>query len=141
MPILADATDLPPRIVLFDGVCGLCHGLVRLLVRIDRDRVLRYAPLQGDTAALLRSLYPQIPNDIDTAVLVEDGVVYLRSRAVIATCRGLGWPWRALSVLSWLPSFVTDAVYRLVARVRYRVFGKLDACAIPAPEQRELFLP
>lgn len=138
---MADAPNLPPRIVLFDGVCGLCHSLVRLLVRVDRGRVLRYAPLQGETAERLRARYPQIPNGVDTAVLIDDGAVYLRSRAVLATCRRLGWPWRALSLLSWLPSFVTDAAYRLVARVRYRCFGKLDACAIPAPEQRDLFLP
>lgn len=116
---------------------------MRLAVRIDRKRELRYAPLQGETAARLRALHPSIPeaHDLDTAVFVDEGRVYLRSRAVFAACALLSWPWRALAAFAWLPAPLTDLGYRAVARVRYSVFGKADACRIPAPEEQELFLP
>lgn len=135
------ASELPPRIVLFDGVCGLCHWLVRFLVRVDRKRALRYAPLQGETAARLRSLHPDIPDDLDTVVFVEDGDVHLRSRAVLRTLAYVGWPWRAFRLFSVLPRPVTDWAYERVARVRYRVFGKLEACEVPSVSERSLVLP
>jgi predicted DCC family thiol-disulfide oxidoreductase YuxK len=133
--------EIPPRVVLYDGVCALCNWLVRALVRADRARVLAYAPLQGETAARLRAAHPSIPDDIDTAVLVDEGRVFLRSRAIFATCRHLGWPWRAFAILGRLPAAWTDLGYRAVARVRYRVFGKFDACRIPTTDERARFLP
>ena len=62
-----DAPPTPPRIVLYDGVCGLCDKLVQFLVARDRNRLLRYAPLQGDTAARLRAQHAEIPVDLVTA--------------------------------------------------------------------------
>jgi predicted DCC family thiol-disulfide oxidoreductase YuxK len=136
-----DEPPLPPRLVLYDGVCALCHGAVRLLVRLDRARALRYAPLQGTTAARLRGAYAELPRELDTVVLVDDGRVLLRSRALLGAARHLGWPWRALAALAWLPAWTLDPAYRLVARLRYRVFGRREVCSIPAPAARELFLP
>lgn len=134
-------SDLPPCIVLFDGVCGLCHRLVRFFVRADRRRALRYAPLQGETAARLRAMHPEIPVDLDTVVFIENGRVHLRSHAILRACRYLGWPWRAAVIFAVLPRPLTDAVYGVVARVRYRIFGKLETCEIPTVTERSLVLP
>ena len=98
--------DLPPRIVLFDGICGLCNRLVRWLVRADRDSLLRYAPLQGPTAARLRARFPQIPTGLDTMVFVDGGRVYLRARGILQIARYLPLPWRLLRILRWVPSIV-----------------------------------
>ncbi|MGH7338670.1 MAG: thiol-disulfide oxidoreductase DCC family protein, partial [Myxococcota bacterium] len=81
------------RIILYDGVCGLCSRTVQWLIPRDRDRVLRYAPLQGETAAALRERYPEIPRTLESVVLVDDGKVHLRSKAFLYGSRYLTRPW------------------------------------------------
>jgi predicted DCC family thiol-disulfide oxidoreductase YuxK len=135
------APELPARIVLYDGVCGLCDRSVQFLLRVDRERALRYAPLQGPTAEALRRRHPEIPVDLDTVVFVDDGRVYLRSRAFIQLARYLPRPWRWLHAFRVVPRALADLVYRGVARVRYRIWGKLDACRVPGASERPLFLP
>jgi predicted DCC family thiol-disulfide oxidoreductase YuxK len=137
-------TDPPPDpryLVLYDGVCGLCDHSVQFLLRVDRRRVLMFTPLQGETAAALRARHPEIPADLDTVVYIEDGRVHLRSRAFVRLARQLPYPWRALSWLWVVPRPLADLVYRLVARVRYRLFGKFDTCRVPSPDERARFLP
>lgn len=128
-------------IILYDGVCGLCSRSVRWLIRHDPQRVLRYAPLQGETAARLRAAHPRIPPTLESVVLVEDGRVHLRSKAFLHVARHLTRPWRWAYALRWLPAFVLDLGYRVIARIRYRVWGRSEQCEIPAPEERALFLP
>ena len=133
-----------PRVVLFDGVCVFCDGAVRWLMARDPQERLRFAPLQGETAAALRARHPQIPESLETMVLVEgapgDEVVWMDSAAVFRTLSLLQSPWRHLALLRVLPRFLTDAGYRLFARLRYRLFGRRDACAIPAPAEAARFL-
>lgn len=131
----------PPRIVLFDGECGLCDKLVRFLVRADADRALRYAPLQGETARRLRSEHPEIPDELETMVFLEGETIHLRSQAAFHCAKYLAWPWRAVGWLRWMPRLLTDPVYRIVARSRYGLFGKSDVCRLPEPGERALFLP
>jgi predicted DCC family thiol-disulfide oxidoreductase YuxK len=133
--------DLPPRIVLYDGACGLCHRAVAWLLDKDRDRRLRFAPLQGETAARLRALHPEIPQDLETVVFVDGGRVHLRSKAFLHGARYLAPPWRFAAWFRFVPAFAFDPLYRFVARIRYRVWGRFDACRLPAPEERERFLP
>jgi predicted DCC family thiol-disulfide oxidoreductase YuxK len=135
-------TTLPPRVLFFDGVCVLCNRSVRLAMRLDRDRRFRFAPLQGETAEKLRARHPRMPRAIETLVYVEDGErIFLRSRGAMRAARELPYPWRALSWLAIVPAPITDVLYRVVARLRYRLFGKYDSCRIPTKEERERFLP
>ncbi len=134
------------NIVFFDGVCGFCSASVQWLLDRDRRGVLRYAPLQGQTAAEARRRHPGFPEDLDTAVLLcrdADGGerIWLRSSAVLRTLALLGWPWRALAALLILPPPLRDLGYRLFADRRYRVFGTVEACRIPDPEQAARLLP
>lgn len=140
---MTDPTDpeLPPLLVLYDGVCGLCSRTVAWLAARDRQGRLAYAPLQGETAALLRRRHPEIPLDLDTVVLVEPGRVHLRTRALLEIARHLGPPWRWASWLRWLPIAPLDLLYRLVARVRYRVWGRYESCRLPAGAARARHLP
>jgi predicted DCC family thiol-disulfide oxidoreductase YuxK len=131
----------PTHLVLYDGSCGFCHGSVKVLVRLDRKRVLRYAPLQGETATQMRVQYPEIPRELESVVLIENGTVHLRSRVVLKCAQHFAWPWRALSGLALLPRWLTDFGYRLIAKYRYRIWGRADACQVPTPEQRDLYLP
>lgn len=131
---------LPPDLILYDGQCGLCNRTVRRLVSIDRDRRFRYASLQGELGTRLRAERDDIPDGLDSFVYLQGGVARLRSSAFVHAARRLRYPWKALSWLWIVPWFLRDLVYRLIARIRYRVWGHYDQCRIPAPEERELFL-
>ena len=135
-----EPAPLPPRIVLYDGVCGLCGKTVRWLLARDRGR-LWYAPLQGETATRLRALHPRIPVQLDSVVLVEAGQVYLRSKVFLRAARHLTRPWRWAYAFRWLPGVLLDPMYWLVAKLRYRLFGKFDACRLPTATERARFLP
>jgi predicted DCC family thiol-disulfide oxidoreductase YuxK len=142
---LADLRDLPPRIVFFDGVCAVCDRVVRWLLAHDERGLLRFAPLQGETAARVpRALPDRFPRDVSTVVYLErvagETRVALRSRALFRIARTLGGPLRWLTLFEWLPAPLTDLGYLAFVRVRYRVFGKLEECALPAPGQRARFL-
>jgi predicted DCC family thiol-disulfide oxidoreductase YuxK len=131
-------------IVLFDGVCAFCDATVRWLVRHDPEARLRFAPLQGSTAAQLRARHPGIPEGLETLVYVvasdRGERFYLRSEAVFRACAAISGAPRWVGLAARLPRALTDLGYRLIARVRYRVFGRLDACRIPAPGERERML-
>ena len=128
-------------IVLYDGTCGLCHRSVQWLLRHERDHVVQFAPLQGETADALRARFPEIPRTLETVVLVDDDRAHLRSKAFLHVARHLRAPWRWAYAVRWLPGFLLDLGYRLVAAVRYRIWGRADACELVSPEQRSRFLP
>lgn len=145
-------TDPASPVVLYDGLCGLCDRYVQFVLRRDKHRRFRFAPLQGTfaartlkrhgiTAAMLPSSGPVTPARTDRAtlssvVLVESPGdprerVRIRSDAVLAILAGLGGAWRLTAVARLVPRPVRDLLYAAVARVRYRLFGKLDACSVP----------
>jgi len=132
----------PPEtpIVFFDGVCGLCNALVSLLLRVDRRGRFRFAPLQGQTA---RRLLPQLPQDPQAWALAYLGPegFHQSSEAVLAIIRHLGGPWRLLGALRVIPRPAREALYRGLARRRYRWFGRRASCRVPAPEEAARFLP
>ncbi|MCW5805767.1 MAG: DUF393 domain-containing protein [Deltaproteobacteria bacterium] len=139
MSTAATAAETP--VVLYDGTCGLCARSVRWILRHERDRELRFAPLQGETAAALRPRYPNIPETIDTVVFVDGERAHLRSKAFLYLARHLKAPWRWSYAFRWFPGFLLNLGYRLVAALRYRLFGRVDACELPSPENRARFLP
>lgn len=139
------SNDVPPALVLYDGVCGLCDRVVQWLLDHDTAGRLRFAALQGETAERLRRQRPEIPTGIDSVVFVlrEDATthVFLRAEAVFRLTEFLGLrPWW-LRLSRRLPRPLADLGYRLVAASRYRLFGKFDECRIPSPEVRARFLP
>jgi predicted DCC family thiol-disulfide oxidoreductase YuxK len=127
--------------VLYDGTCGLCAKSVRWILRHERDHDLMFAPLQGETTAMLRARHPEIPETIDTVVFVTGGVVHVRSKAFLYASRHLRAPWRWAYAFRWFPGFVLNVGYRFIAAIRYKVWGHVDACEVPSPEQRARFLP
>ena len=125
------------HIVFFDGLCNLCNSSVDYLIRRDADKKLRYGSLQGQTAA---RLIPQYTHDLDTFIYVRHGKILKRSSAGIQVFADLGG-WRKIArVLLVIPGPIRDAVYKFVAKRRYKWYGKKETCRLPAPEERELFL-
>lgn len=129
-------------ILLYDGTCGLCDKSVKWILAHERDHELRFAPLQGETAAALRAQYPVIPTTLSTMVLVADGVARVRSKGILYSAKHLRAPWRWAYAVRWMPAFLMDLGYRFIAAIRYRVWGHVDpACQIPTAETRARFLP
>jgi predicted DCC family thiol-disulfide oxidoreductase YuxK len=127
-------------IVLFDGVCQLCNGSVLFIVKRDPSRQFRFAALQSTAgAALLRTF--GLPTDVlDTLVLIEGDRVFTRSTASLRIARRLSGLWPLLYGLIVVPRPLRDLLYRVVARNRYRWFGRRDACMMPTPDLQERFL-
>jgi predicted DCC family thiol-disulfide oxidoreductase YuxK len=134
-------TELPPHVLFYDGVCAMCNGIVKTMLRVDGGHLFHFAPLQGETADLARTLHPDFPIEIETLVYVRRGEVFLRSQAVALAMQELPCPTKALSWFRFLPVWLTDFFYGIVARTRYRVFGKYDHCPLPPAEVRARFLP
>jgi len=138
-PAVAPASTAP--LVLYDGTCGLCAKSVRWILHHESDRALRFAPLQGETAAAMRARFPNIPETVDSVVYVDGERAYLRSKAFFHMARHFKKPWRWLRALRFIPAVIADLAYRAVAAMRYRIFGKVDSCELPSPENRARFLP
>ncbi|MBK5097712.1 MAG: DUF393 domain-containing protein [Gemmatimonadetes bacterium] len=126
--------------VLFDGVCNLCHAAVRFILARDREARFRFAPLESETGRDLTTEGIREGTSADSMILVEDGSTYARSEAAIRIAARLSLPWRALGVLRVVPRPVRDGAYDLVARNRYRWFGRKDFCPMPDEDIRDRFL-
>jgi predicted DCC family thiol-disulfide oxidoreductase YuxK len=128
--------------LLYDGVCALCNGVVRFLLKRDRVGRFRFAPLES---AMARELAGS-NEGAEGVVLVVDALgagqrVYRRSDAVAEVLGLLGGGWSGMGrLLSLVPRALREAGYGLVARVRYRVFGRYAVCPMPKPEERERFV-
>jgi predicted DCC family thiol-disulfide oxidoreductase YuxK len=118
-------------VVLFDGVCKLCCGVTRWIIEHDDDDVFRFAPLQSDEGRRLLEEHGLPLDDISTIVLVDEAGAHTRSDAALRIAARLGGVWRALSWFRVVPRPLRDATYRLVAKYRYRWFGKRDSCMAP----------
>jgi predicted DCC family thiol-disulfide oxidoreductase YuxK len=137
------AITLPPGqkpIIFFDGVCGMCNALVDYLMRIDRQQQFMFAPLQGRTAQELLPPQPEDPQAWSLIYLDEEGL-HDQFWACMKICRRVGGVYKVLSLFRIIPRPMGNALYRLVGRNRYRIFGKKEACRLPTPQERARFLP
>ena len=130
----------PPTVVYYDGLCGLCDRAVQFLLARDRAARLRFAPLQGETARATLPTALRTP-PLETLVVVHRGEVLTRSAAALVALREVGGGWAMVSrLLALVPRAVRDAGYAAIARRRDAWFGRLDACRLPTPSERERFL-
>lgn len=128
------------EIIAFDGVCNLCNGAVNFIIDRDPKNRFRFVALQSETGQELLSRYPPADGPVNSIVLISEGKSYVKSDAALAIARHLSGVWPVLTVFKILPRFLRDAVYDLIARNRYRFFGKQDACRLPTPELKSRFL-
>lgn len=126
-------------IVFFDGVCNLCNASVQWLIKRDQKHQFRFAPLQGETAKVHLKITDENATP-QSVILFENGKVYQKSSAALRIAVKLGFPWFLAGIFFIIPRFFRDWVYDFIARNRYRWFGKQDACMIPTPELKALFL-
>ena len=127
-------------LIVFDGVCVLCSASARFVVRHDAAGRFRLAAAQSPVGQGLYRHFGLSPTDYDTFLLVEDGRAFLKSDAALRVAGRLGLPWSLARVLRIAPRGLRDAAYDVVARNRYRIFGRRDACFLPAADQAWRFL-
>ncbi|WP_111497573.1 MULTISPECIES: thiol-disulfide oxidoreductase DCC family protein [Marinobacter] len=131
-------TDEP--VILFDGVCALCQFWARFVVRHDHSGRFRLGTLQSSAGQALCHRTGVDPQRMDSVVLIQDGDAHLRSDAILRIVSRLPRPWCWLRGLRWVPRPLRDAVYDIVGRFRYRVFGRYDQCPLPAEADRWRFI-
>jgi predicted DCC family thiol-disulfide oxidoreductase YuxK len=128
------------KIVLFDGLCNLCSASVRFIVKRDHRSALKFASLQSGAGRKLCLEHGIDPDDMQTFVVVTPGGALVRSDAAIEVACQFRGLWRCLVVLKFVPKFLRDWGYSIVAKNRYRFFGRHDTCMIPTPELRARFI-
>jgi predicted DCC family thiol-disulfide oxidoreductase YuxK len=133
------------HLVLYDGVCGLCNRLVRFVLAHDRREVFRYASLQSAIGTSMVERWGGDPKALSSFYVIADfrtphARVFTRSDATMFVAGQLGWPWRVIRAGALAPKPVRDAIYDLVGRMRYRIFGRYEACPVMPAEFRNRFI-
>lgn len=135
-----DAVPTDRPILLFDGECNLCNGVVQWIVERDPEGTFRFAALQSGAGQALLERHDLPTDEFDTFVLVDGEELYTKSSAALRVLKGLGVPYALGYPAVAVPRFVRDRAYDFVADHRYGWFGRREACMVPTPERRERFL-
>lgn len=129
------------QIILFDGVCNLCSGAVQFIIERDKNNVFRFASLQSDLGKQLLAERRIDPKKTDSIILIQPNVAYyIKSSAALQAAKKLSGYYSYLRFLLIIPTPIRDWVYDFIAKNRYKWFGKKEACWIPTPELKSLFL-
>lgn len=133
--------NLPEKpVLLFDGVCNLCNGVVQFVINHDTRGQFRFASLQSEAGQALLRKHRLSTTNFDTFILLEEGKIFTRSSAALRIARKLNGFWPLLYMFMVIPKFIRDFFYNLVSRNRYRWFGQQEACMLPTPELKSRFL-
>ncbi len=127
-------------IVLFDGVCNFCNASINFIIDRDSKGTFKFAALQSEIGQEILKKHGLKQDNFDSIILEKEGVIYQKSDAALEIVRNMDSFWKIFYVFKLLPTFLRNPVYDLVARNRYRMFGKTDACRMPTAELRARFL-
>src|ERR1039457_3409022 len=133
------------HLILYDAVCALCTGLVRFVLPRDRRQVFHFASLQSDLGQSLVRRFGRDPDPLDTFYVVSNyrsasPALLGRARAALFVVKALMSPWRVLTVFGVLPDGILNPAYNLIARNRYRLFGRCTSCLAPPPGYQRRFV-
>jgi predicted DCC family thiol-disulfide oxidoreductase YuxK len=127
-------------VVLFDGVCNLCNGVVRTIVPLDPAGRIHFAPLQSAVGTAMQERHGLDSTDLETVVLVEGRKRYTKSTAAIRIAELLGWPYKLARAGRLVPRPLRDRLYDVVAENRYDWFGRREQCLVPDEDVSDRFL-
>lgn len=132
---------LRPPLILFDGICNLCESWVQFVIKHDKSMRYRFAALQSDAAQRVLKEYDYEDEELSSVLLVTDGRVFRKSRAVLRIAKQLDGAWPILYYLFiWIPPGLSDVIYDFIGNRRYKWFGKKDECWLPDDHLRKRFL-
>jgi predicted DCC family thiol-disulfide oxidoreductase YuxK len=127
-------------ILFYDGECGFCNKSVQLVLKWSKNKTLYFATLQGDTALDFKQKFSSFPNDLQHIVYHHQNKLYFGAKGFFEISKDFKYPYKLLSVLRFLPDFLTNFFYNIIAQNRYKIFGKVDACFLPDIEDRVRFI-
>ena len=127
-------------IILFDGVCNYCNNMVNFVIREDKEKRFRFAALQSPAAQALVAKYSLPKKNFDSFVFIDEGKAYLSSGAALRVMRKLPWYWQWTQLFWIIPKSIRNAGYGLVAKNRYKWFGKREECMVPTADVKNRFL-
>ena len=133
-------SDEMKSVILFDGVCNFCNFWVNFIIDRDKNDAFRFASLQSDYGQEVLQKLGMSQDDFATFILVEGEKHYIKSTAWLRVAKRLGGWLSLLYPLIVIPAFIRDAFYSLIAKNRYRIFGREEACRIPTPDMRKKFI-
>ena len=123
------------KIIVFDGICGLCNKSIDMLIKLDQKKLFKYTSLQGEYVKQL-----DIEEGIDSIIFYEEGKLYYKSTAILRILRSLGGVWVITNIFYLIPTLLRDAIYDLIAKYRYKIFGKMENCRISKKDEQALFI-
>ncbi len=132
--------DLPENMIIFDGECVLCSGFFKFMLATDKRQVFSYAIGQSSVGQAHYAANDLPTDHFDTILVIRDGVTYQRLDACAMALGAVGWPWRAFAYTRFLPTWLKDWGYGLVAKNRFRLMGRRDSCLLPDQDLRARFV-
>ena len=127
-------------VILFDGVCNFCNAIINFIIRQDKKRIFLYATLQSNAGKRILE-ESKFPTDIfESFLLLDKGKLYSKSAASLRLYNYLPWYWKWTQLFWIFPKFIRDWVYDIIAKNRYKWFGKREECMVPSSELKERFL-
>jgi predicted DCC family thiol-disulfide oxidoreductase YuxK len=132
--------EIKQPVILFDGVCNLCNGAVQYVIKHDADKRFLFASLQSQFGQQVLAAHQLSNTNFNSFILLQDGIIYQKSTAALLVAKQLKGAIRLLHWCIIVPSFIRDGVYNIIAKNRYKWFGKQDACWLPTPELKSRFL-
>ena len=127
-------------VIIFDGVCELCNRSVNIVLKRERKQEIRFTANQNEPGRKILKEHGMDPDAPATVFFLENGKLYKESTAALRVTRHMKFPWPLMYGFIIVPPFIRNAVYRWIAKNRYKWFGKHDTCRIPTPEERARFL-
>lgn len=128
------------KIILFDGVCNLCNDSVKVVIKHDKKDVFRFSAIQSAVGVQMASEYGIDISKTDSILLIDKDKIYAKSTAALKIARHLSSGYPLLYGFMIVPNFIRNWVYDIIAKNRYKWFGRKDSCMIPTPELKNKFL-
>lgn len=128
------------KIILFDGICNLCSGMVNFTIKRDPQAKFKFASLQSDAGQALLKKFELPLDDFNSFVYIVGNKYFRKSSAGLRVFKELNGLWRCLFIFIIVPPFIRDLVYNLISKNRYRMFGKKETCMMPTPDVMKRFL-
>ncbi len=137
---IPDNQNYSSPIIIYDGVCHLCNSGVNFILKHDRNKIFRFTPFQSSFAKRLLNQNNVSINPTDTIILMMDEKFYSHADAGLKILLLFGGIWKLFYLLHLFPKFIRNGIYNIIARNRYKWFGKADSCLMPSPEISERFI-
>jgi predicted DCC family thiol-disulfide oxidoreductase YuxK len=136
---MSDVNSMQHPVILYDGVCNLCNGIVQFVIKRDKKQLFKFASLQSAFGEAVLQKHHLSGTGFNSFILLQNGKVYTKSTGALMVAGQLSGAWSLLGLFRIIPSFIRDRFYDIIAKNRYKWFGKEDTCTVPSPELKIRF--